>query len=168
METKDIIEIIAVLTSPIIAVGTTLWYQSRKEKRETKRKLFFNLITDRNSNTITKSYIDSLNSIDVVFYGDKKIRDCWRKYYESLIAQPFNSQNSAHLFLDLLSEIGFDLGYKDLKQSDIDRFYYPSGLAHEHLKKDELQNQLLRVLKSSQSFSSDMPPPVVINHYKED
>ena len=34
--------------------------------------------------TPNKEWVDALNTIDVVFQDDKKVRKAWREYYDSL------------------------------------------------------------------------------------
>lgn len=152
MEVKDIIEIFAIIISPIVAVGTTLWYQNRKEKRDAKKKLFLNLIAHRGIVPRTKEFLDSLNSINVVFYADNHVLDAWNKYYDSLIGFPFDQQSNAHIFLDLLSTIGDNLGYGKLKQTHFDRFYSPQSSANQQQMLNEIHEELLRVLKNSESY----------------
>lgn len=76
-------EIVAVLLSPIIAVVVTLWYQSRKEKRDTKRWLFGTLIATRHS-PLTEESVRALNMIDVVFFNSQPVRKLWREYFDML------------------------------------------------------------------------------------
>lgn len=41
-------------------------------------------MADRKSTPITKEWVDALNTIDVVFQENKKVRHAWREYLDSL------------------------------------------------------------------------------------
>jgi hypothetical protein len=56
------------------------------------------------------------------------------------------------LFLDLLAEIANCLGY-NLKQTEIDKFYIPAAHGWSISSQAEIQTELLRVLKNSESYS---------------
>ena len=141
------------VTSPIVAVGITLWYQGYKEKRDEKIKLYKTLIANRGLNPSPKESLDALNSIIIVFSKEKKIISVWNKYFDSLIQKPFDPSANAHIFLDLLAEIGDDLGYGNLKQTDFDRFYSPQSFVDFETARFYAQSELLRVLQNSESFS---------------
>jgi hypothetical protein len=57
---KDIINIIAVIIGPIVAVAITLWYQGRKEKRDAQHRLFTVLMAHRKSNPPTFDLVNGL------------------------------------------------------------------------------------------------------------
>ena len=45
------------------------------------------------------------------------------------------------------------LGYKELKQTEIDRFYEPQAFIDEWNSSKKIQSELMRVLDSSKSFA---------------
>ena len=49
----EIINIAAIILGPIAAVGITLWWQQRKEKRDAKIRLFTTLMAFRKSYPIS-------------------------------------------------------------------------------------------------------------------
>ena len=114
----DILTIIAIFTSPAIAVGVTLWWQRRKEKRDRKLSAFTTLMAHRRTNPLPADVVNSLNLIDIVFDDNKLVLDSWHFYYAKLGEE--TTQNviieRKHLFLDLLSAMATDLGLKALKQ----------------------------------------------------
>src|SRR6185312_12440651 len=61
-----IVNILAVLLSPLIAVLITVSLQNRKERRDSKRRIFETLIGTRHA-PITEETTRALNMIDVVF-----------------------------------------------------------------------------------------------------
>ena len=61
----------------------------------------------------------------VVFQDNKRVRHAWRDYLDSLNQKSAHFDNQNSYKLDLLSEMAEALGYKQLKQTEIDRFYSP-------------------------------------------
>ena len=118
-------QILAVAIIPIIVWWLGIKYQDRKAKKEAQMRLFLTLMADRKSNPITKEWVDALNTIDVVFQDNKKVRHAWREYLDSLNEKSPHFDSSNSFRLDLLSEMAMALGYKNLKQTEIDRFYSP-------------------------------------------
>lgn len=53
-------------------------------KQKAKRDLFFTLMANRKSTPITKEWVDALNTIDIAFQDNHKVRMAWREYYDSL------------------------------------------------------------------------------------
>lgn len=151
MDTQTM-NIIAVIIGPIIAVSITLWYQSHKEKRDAKIRLFLNLMAHRKSNPPTFERVNSLNLIDVVFSGHPKVLQLWHEYYDLLHTQPPNFELWEHKHIDMLSEMGQALGYKKLKQTEIEKFYTPVAHGTQAELNEKMQREFLRVLENTASF----------------
>lgn len=148
-----ICQIVGVTIIPmIIWLGGTK-FQDRKAKKDAKRHLFFTLMANRKTTTILKEKVDALNLIDVVFQDDKKVRQAWKDYHNSLNSLSPDFPNNNSFALDLLSEMALCLGYKELKQTEIDRFYEPIQFTKEQELRDNLANENLRVLMASKSCS---------------
>ena len=77
-------QIIAVAIIPIIVWVLGIKYQDRKAKKDAQLRVFLTLMADRKSAPITKEWVDALNTIDVVFQENKKVRHAWREYLDSL------------------------------------------------------------------------------------
>ena len=83
MEIKDIINIAAIVLSPIIAVVVTIFLQNRSDKKKEKIAIIKSLLSTGHylySDEIIRSY----NLIDIVFKDDKDVRAKWKLYYEAL------------------------------------------------------------------------------------
>lgn len=146
-------QILAVAIIPIIIWIGGIKYQNRKAKRDAQLQLFLTLMANRKATPITKEWVDALNTIDVVFQNNYKVRHAWREYYDSLNPQsPHFQQNNAFL-LDLLSEMAVALDYKNLKQTEIDRFYSPKYFGSQMSRQEILFQEILRVLMHSKSMS---------------
>ena len=147
-----IVQILAVSVTPLIVWRLGIVYQDRKAKKDAQLNVFLTLMANRKANPITKEWVDSLNVIDVVFQDDRKVREAWKAYHDSLnnMSPHFASNNS--YMLDLLSEMALSLGYKDLKQTDIDSFYNPQHFIDQSNLQSQLVTENLRILKHSKNI----------------
>lgn len=146
-------QIVAVAIIPVIVWFLGVKYQDRKAKRDAQEKVFFTLMADRGTNPITKEWVDALNVIDIVFQDNKNVRSAWKEYLTSLNEKSphFDTQNSFKL--DLLSEMAMALGYKNLKQTEIDRFYSPKYFGSQMSRQEFLFQENMRILTNSKSFA---------------
>lgn len=100
-------QIIAVAIIPIIVWVLGIKYQDRKAKKDAQLRVFLTLMADRKSAPITKEWVDALNTIDVVFQENKKVRHAWREYLDSLNEKSPHFDSSNSFRLDLLSDAEF-------------------------------------------------------------
>jgi len=69
----EIINLFALLFSPLIAVLVSVFLQSKQAKYGEKKVIFSTLIATRHS-PINDQTVRALNMIDVVFYKNKNVR----------------------------------------------------------------------------------------------
>jgi len=67
--------------------------------------------------------------IDVYFYGNEKVIHLRREYFKHLYRPLYETGAYTRILLDLLSEMAKDIGYKNLKQTDITDYYFPEELS---------------------------------------
>ena len=146
-------QILAVAIIPVIVWYSGIKYQDYKSKRDAQEKVFFTLMADRGTNPITKEWVDALNIIDVVFQDNKKVRNAWKEYLSSLHEKSPNFETQNSFKLDLLSEMAMSLGYKNLKQTEIDRFYSPKFFGSQMSQQEFLFQENMRILTHSKSFA---------------
>ncbi len=77
METRDILNLIALIVIPILAVLIGHWCQISSEKRKDKMQIFKTLMTARIYGWTVDS-VHALNIIDIVFANDRKVRTAWK------------------------------------------------------------------------------------------
>ena len=147
-------EILAIIIGPLSAVLITLFYQRYREKRNAKLNLFLNLVSQRKENPIPKSFVYALNTIDVVFNDNKKVKAAWKELFNSTPENIFQYDIFNRKLLDLLDAMAKSLGYSSIKQTDFDEYYSPKVYGLQNIFTDELQQNLLRVLKNSDSFGT--------------
>ena len=162
-----IAQVISVAVIPIIVWLLGISYQNRKTKKDAQLRLFLTLMANRQKNPISEAWVDALNSIDVVFQNDKKVRAAWREYLDSLDQKSAHFENQNSYKLDLLSEMAESLGYKQLKQTEIDRFYNPIYFGSQLTRQDVLFKEFLRVLMHSKSGSESFSDEEYKKHEEE-
>lgn len=87
MDTQTM-NIIAVISGPILAVLISLWLQNRKHKKDTQQHLFLTLMAYRKSYPPPNAWVESLNLIDVVFAKHQKVVKLWHEYHDLLSQKP--------------------------------------------------------------------------------
>jgi hypothetical protein len=154
--------LVAIILGPVFAVIITLWYQSRREKRDLKQRVFFELIAHRKSYPIPQDFVKALNLIDVVFHKNRKVISLWHEYYGILHQQADEKSPILDLrdqkLVELLSEMARVLGYKNLQQVDIDKFYTPIAHQAQFLSSEKLLKEFQRVLENTSRFVTEPKP----------
>lgn len=111
MEIKDIINIAAIVLSPIIAVVVTIFLQNRSDKKKEKIAIIKSLLSTGHylySDEIIRSY----NLIDIVFKDDKDVRAKWKLYYEALCNESLQYQVRLDKKLDLILAMCKSVNYR--------------------------------------------------------
>lgn len=76
MACTNIINIVALIVVPIVAVLIGQHLQNRAQKRTDKMEIFKTLMIARTGWTVES--VRALNVIDIIFVNDKKVRNAWR------------------------------------------------------------------------------------------
>ena len=139
---NTLLVIMTALISGLCATLVTLVWQHRTRIYTNKMNVFRTLMSYRYMISDERC-VAALNSIDVVFYKDKQIREAYKGFWDETMKPQAPTQNGVILdkFLKLLEEMGKVLGLKDIHWDDIKRDYYPTGLS-EKLEGERLLRQL--------------------------
>ena len=134
-----IVNVIAIIAIPLVAVFVGQFLQNKAEKRKDKMQIFQCLMTKRITGWAGLDAVNALNSIDIVFSDCEAVRNQWAvllsKYRRDITAQEQYREQCK-----LLELMANDLGYKDKITWDIiQNPYYPEGLA----KQIEINSQIL-------------------------
>lgn len=128
MELDGILTIIAIIVSPVIAVGVTVFYQNRKEKIERQNYIFMVLFSTRHKVIGNEEAVKALNAIDMVFSDSPNVRQKWKEYYE-VIHNPSLVALYVPKFEELLKAIANEIGYKkEITHQDLQRVYVPKWM----------------------------------------
>lgn len=128
--------------SPIKAVQIGRDLDNEQIKNNAKRDLFLLLFSLR-GNPTNYDFVNGLNQIEIVFQDNQNVLNSWDKLYNSLNRSEQPDDNIIKewelLRTDLLSEMAQSLGYNKLKQTTIQRSYYPQ--AHVNQSDESLISQ---------------------------
>jgi len=152
--TLQVITLLAVFLSPIMAVVITLWSQKRNAKRNAQMNLFMDLVSFRDHVPFPWQYSVALNRIDVVFHKQETILLRWHEYYDSL---QHELKGNALVYSNekkvaLISEIAKHLGYRNIDQIFLQRYYQSKGSFDDFVNDAEIRKEFLRVLKSTETL----------------
>lgn len=127
LDAKDWTIVCATISGPILAVQAQKWVERYREIRERKAALFTTLMATR-AERLSTQHVRALNGIEVAFYGrralfgsssrstkEQVVLDAWKSYLHH-VGKPESAPNwyqdlDRH-FLDLLSAIAADVGYR--------------------------------------------------------
>lgn len=143
MEMKDILNLIAIIVIPIVAVLIGQWLQNRSEKRKDKMQIFKALMTARIYGWTVES-VHALNVIDIVFADDTNVINAWKKLHEKYIVKdPTDAQlEQIKKAQDkLLEEISNSLGYNNkITWETIQTPYIPDGMVNAINRQQAIQS----------------------------
>lgn len=150
----ELATIVAIVVGPVAAVLITLWHQDRAQKTQAKRQVFNVLMTNRRTFPPTREWVNALNLIDVIFAGDKAVLDLWHRLYEIVCTVPLPEEQFRHTHLDLLQQMARSLGYSELKQTDIDKFYAPQIHGDMAARGAALQDEYLQFVRNMNAVAA--------------
>ncbi len=147
--------LVAILTSPVVAVLISVWLEGRREQRRNKFWVLTNLLAHRGDLPHPESVL-ALNMIDLAFHKNQKVRELWHQLYDMACNEGLNSPVGAEERVkkanELIAAVAKVLKYgKKFTLQDVERVYRPVGLGHLLSRSEEIQNELLRVLKAAAS-----------------
>ena len=100
--------------------------------------------------------VKSLNSIDVIFHKNQRVRQAWKSYMDEADKPSSNPQQLNDRYIKLLEEMALICGYKDIRWNNLKRYYYPSGLSNR--KNDD------EILKSCKLRPQKRPRPMRLSN----
>lgn len=154
-----VLNLIAVLLIPVVAVIVGQYLQERAQKRKDKMQIFQCLMTRRITGWAALEAVNAINSIDIVFTDNKEIRNqlnAWRSKCRK--DEPREEQYREQC--KLLELMANDLGYKDKITWDvIQNPYYPEGLDQQLTMNNQIMNGQVEWAKAAGLLSQMMGKP---------
>lgn len=126
----NLVNLIAIIVIPIVAVIIGQMLQNRAQKRNDKIQIFKILMTSRIYGWTNES-VQALNLIEIVFADDKAVCKQWKVFYDKLcVENPTDTELSKiKKEKDRLMEImAKSLGYKNVTLESIQNPYIPKGM----------------------------------------
>ena len=113
------------LVSGLFATIVTLLWQRRTALYNRKLNVFSILMSYRYMIS-SEASVNALNTIDVIFYKDKKVREAYSKFLDETSKKPEFNPQIDEKYLKLLEEMAVALKLKDIHWDDIKHSYYQS------------------------------------------
>lgn len=152
-----VLNIFAVILSPIIALWISNKIQEKKEKRNDKLWILKTLMIQR-ATIQDVNYVNALNLIDLIFVDSSNVRKAYKALYNEYLkrGESFNHEKVHRARTKLIETIVNDLGYKDkITWEDIQELYVPEWLVEEIKKR----NQITDAQSNVANFINSMTKP---------
>lgn len=172
MTLTDKLMIAAIFLGPIVAVQLDKFIERRRENLTKKRQIYYILMTTRGA-PVSAQHVEALNSIDIVFYDNEKVKTAWKTLLDHFANYPNEKDVDYQVKLSqagdkakdllgiLLCEMGKVLGYKfdsvHLKRN----VYIPRGHSDFFMDTEAIRKAFLDILNGRKSL-----PVQVINQDK--
>ncbi len=155
----EMIAVIAVLLSPLVALQISELLERAREKRQRRLYVFRTLMATRAS-ALAPEHVQALNMIDIEFHGNSKkskaVLNAWKAYLDHLGLPQTDSAvwgaKREDLFVDLLYEMAQYLGYEFDKTHIRRTSYFPKGYGELESDQYELRKGILALLRGDRSF----------------
>lgn len=142
-----IINTVAIIFIPIIAVFIGQWLQKKQNQRDDKIKIFKILMRDRFLGWTNES-VYALNILDIVFAKDKKVIDQWKIYKDRLTVENPTDTDMKKIDIEkykLLEVMAKSLNY-DISWETIQNPYFPQGMVNNFMQQQNYQNMQTEVM----------------------
>ena len=150
-----ILNIVALLLIPIVAVMVGQKLQEREKKREDKMQIFKILMTSRGIGW-NQDMVWALNIIEVVFADDDAVIKQWRLYYDKLCIEKPSNTDLKKIITErdkLIEQIANSLGYKGkITWETIQNPYIPQGMLEAMNKTQEFQTSQQNLMNMFQQM----------------
>lgn len=139
----EVLNIIALILVPILAVIVGQKLQDRDQKRNDKMQIFKILMTSRIFGWTNES-VQAMNLIDIVFSDDKDVRKQWKVCFDKMCVENPTETELSKIKIErekLLETMAKSLGYKDIiTWESIQNPYIPKGMTELMAQQQAYQN----------------------------
>ena len=150
--------IITALISGLLATLVTIWWQRRAGIFASKMRIFETLMSYRYMISSEES-VKALNSIDIIFYKDKMVRQAYKDFLNEANKRPELNPSIEDKHLKLLEVMSKSLNLDEIHWDDIKHTYYPNGLSEKLqeetiLRKMQIQNTAVAIQHSGEQANT--------------
>ena len=155
---------IGTLASPLVALWIGGILSRRREKRDRRYQVFMQLMGDRWIKAFDADGVRLLNSIDVVFSDNKRVRDAYGSFFNAVtnfvIGQTVSAHEAESLRIELRRAMADDLQLgHGLSNSDFYRQYQPVYLYQKsQVEAAEIRKRFEELQASNAQPSPPAPP----------
>ena len=155
----QIITVCGTVTAPIIAVLITIWYQRRQALIDAKTSIFMDLVSFRYYQPIPWRFSVALNRIDVVYHKEESICRLYHEYYDLINRDLSQAVESDWTRIDekkvaLITAMARHLGYNQIDQIYLQRYYQPKGVYDDYLGDVQLKTTAYQYFQSGKEMNS--------------
>lgn len=118
--------IITALISGLLATLVTIWWQRRAGIFASKMRIFETLMSYRYMISSEES-VKALNSIDIIFYKDKMVRQAYKDFLNEANKRPELNPNIEDKHLKLLEVMSKSLNLDEIHWDDIKHMLLPAN-----------------------------------------
>jgi hypothetical protein len=112
---------------------------------------------------LSGAHVEALNLIDVDFKGKRRIQNAWKAYLDHLNTSAENQEawntRQEDLLVELLYEMGSDLGYAFDKTHIRRAFYYPRGHGEADVAMLTIRQALVEIFAKRKGFPVEIVAP---------
>ena len=154
----SIVNLMAIVVIPIVAVIIGQMLQNRVQKRNDKIQIFKILMTSRIYGW-TPEIVQAFNLLEIVFADDKAVCEQWKVYYDKLCVENPTDTELSKIKKEkdrLLEIMAKSLGYKNITLATIQSPYIPKGMTEQRVQQQKYQNdqsvimeQMKRIMQSN-------------------
>ena len=143
-----IINTIAIIVIPIVAVLIGQWLQKKEKQRDDKMKVFKTLMTYRSFGWTNES-VYALNILDIVFSENKDVIAQWKVYKDRLtIENPTETdikkiEIEKYKLLEIMAKaLNYNISWETLQNP-----YLPQGMVNNMVQQQNYQNTQTKVME---------------------
>lgn len=173
MRWVDIINLLAIVAGPILAVVVDRFRQGRADAKGRRLAVFRSLMRTRR-HRLDPEHVGALNLVDLEFYGRKTVIQAFSDYMDHLGSPVPTDDDGNGRFVDkrddllvkLLYEMGKDLSLQYDKHDLKKLAYGPIGWAHEQETQQQNMAYLNELLAGKRALPiTPMQPPPAMNAF---
>ena len=152
----NVLNIIALILVPILAVVVGQKLQDRAQKRNDKIQIFKILMTSRIFGWTNES-VQAMNLIDIVFADDESVRKQWKICFDKMCVENPTETELSKIKTErekLLETMAKSLGYKDIiTWESIQNPYIPKGMTELMAQQQAYQSVIMEQMKNMMQTS---------------
>lgn len=178
MDAVALVNLLAILVGPIVAVLITRWMDDRSKTYARRYDVFRDLMRTRAAK-LSPAHVDALNLVEIEFHRFPNVKLAWQRYMENLFAgTPVDANEQSNffvrreqLFIKLIQEVANTVGLRSVDITDVmTNNYYPIGWQTEQQEQQQVRQLLIQTLAGTKpltvkifdnsSWSGPYPPAV--------
>lgn len=155
MTTMEILNLIAIIVIPILAVLIGQFLQNRVSIRKEKVEIFKKLMTYRNIGYTDMAAVEALNQIPILFVNNKNVMKEYNNFIELMNSKKKDEETVNKIGKSkkkLLESMAKSLNYKRINWEIIETPYLPPETIENRSKGEKLANDMFGMLSNLSQF----------------